>query len=87
VRERGDARVELVTADLISRARAGDGEAFRALTDLHRRGLQVHCYRILGSFQDAEDALQDTLVAACGITRFDKSVLPWVGLPRSLPSR
>jgi RNA polymerase sigma-70 factor (TIGR02960 family) len=53
-----------VTADLISRARAGDGEAFRELTEVHRRELQVHCYRMLGSFQDAEDALQDTLLAA-----------------------
>src|SRR5207302_187911 len=53
-----------VTSDLIARARAGDDEAFRQLTDPFRRELQVHCYRMLGSLQDAEDALQDTLLAA-----------------------
>src|SRR5499426_1957334 len=52
------------TAELISRARAGDGDAFRELIEPHRRELQVHCYRMLGSFQDAEDALQDTLLSA-----------------------
>jgi RNA polymerase sigma-70 factor (ECF subfamily) len=48
----------------MARARAGDGDAFRALTEPHHRELHVHCYRMLGSFQDAQDALQDTLLAA-----------------------
>jgi RNA polymerase sigma-70 factor (TIGR02960 family) len=73
--------VELVTADLMSRARAGDGEAFRALTEPHRRELQVHCYRMLGSFQDAEDALQDTLLTAWqGLAGFEgrASIRTWL---------
>jgi RNA polymerase sigma-70 factor (TIGR02960 family) len=64
VREKDDATVTVVTADLISRARGGDGDAFRELTEPHLREVRVHCYRMLGSFQDAEDALQDTLLSA-----------------------
>jgi RNA polymerase sigma-70 factor (ECF subfamily) len=50
--------------DLITRARAGDEVAFSQLVDPYRRELQVHCYRILGSVQDAEDQVQETLLAA-----------------------
>ena len=65
----------------MGRARSGDDEAFRALTDPHRRELQVHCYRMLGSLQDAEDALQDTLLAAWqGLDGFEgrASIRTWL---------
>src|SRR5215471_3103907 len=81
VREEGNATVRVATADLISRARAGDGDAFRELTEPHRRELQVHCYRMLGSFQDAEDALQDTLLTAWqGLGGFERraSIRTWL---------
>ena len=65
----------------LARARAGDQQAFRELTDPYRRELQLHCYRILGSVQDAEDVLQETLVAAWrGLARFEgrSSLRAWL---------
>jgi RNA polymerase sigma-70 factor (ECF subfamily) len=51
-------------SDALDRARAGDEGAFRDLVEPYRAELQLHCYRILGSVQDAEDQLQETLLAA-----------------------
>src|SRR5580692_7705240 len=72
----------MVTADLLSQARAGDGEAFRELTGRYQRELQVHCYRMLGSFQDAEDTLQETMLAAWqgigGFTEERASLRTWL---------
>lgn len=51
-------------AQLLARAQTGDEAAFEALTESFRAELQVHCYRIVGSLQDAEDLVQETLVAA-----------------------
>jgi RNA polymerase sigma-70 factor (ECF subfamily) len=70
-----------MTTDLIARAQTGDGDAFGQLIDPYRRELQVHCYRILGSVQDAEDALQETLLAAWrGLDGFEgrSSVRTWL---------
>ena len=59
--------------DLLEKARAGNEDAFRDLVEPHRRELQAHCYRMLGSVQDAEDAVQDALLRA------------WKALPRFEP--
>ena len=65
----------------LARARAGDEDAFRELTDPYRRELQLHAYRIVGSMQDAEDLLQETLLAAWrGLAQFQEraSVRAWL---------
>jgi RNA polymerase sigma-70 factor (TIGR02960 family) len=71
----------MVTTTALARARAGDGEAFGELTDPYRRELQVHCYRILGSVADAEDMVQETLLAAWrGLEQFEEraSMRAWL---------
>jgi RNA polymerase sigma-70 factor (ECF subfamily) len=71
----------VVSERLLMRAAQGDEEAFRELTDPHRRELQVHCYRILGSMHDAEDVLQETLLGAWrGLERFEEraSLRAWL---------
>jgi RNA polymerase sigma-70 factor (TIGR02960 family) len=70
-----------VSAELLQRARGGDRDAFAALVEPHRGEIQVHCYRMLGSLQDAEDALQETLLAAwLGLDGFEgrSSVRTWL---------
>jgi RNA polymerase sigma-70 factor (ECF subfamily) len=70
-----------VTHSTLTLARAGDQDAFRALTAPYQRELQIHCYRMLGSLQDAEDALQETLMSAWrGLASFQEraSLRTWL---------
>jgi RNA polymerase sigma-70 factor (ECF subfamily) len=67
--------------ELIDSARAGDERAYDRLVEPHRADLRAHCYRMLGSAHDAEDALQDTLLRAWrGLARFEgrSSLRSWL---------
>ena len=67
--------------NVVERARAGDEQAFAQLTEPYRRELQVHCYRLSGSLTDAEDLVQETLLAAWrGLSGFEgrSSVRAWL---------
>ena len=71
----------MVTTSTLARAQAGDQEAFRELTDPYRAELLRHCYQILGSVQDAEDTVQETLLAAWrGLSNFEgrSSLRAWL---------
>src|SRR6266851_6802 len=72
---------EVDESTLIPALRAGDEQAFQGLTDRYRRELLVHCYRMLGSFHDAEDVLQETLLRAWrGLESFQgrSALRPWL---------
>jgi RNA polymerase sigma-70 factor (TIGR02960 family) len=71
----------LTGSELLTAARRGDQRAFEELVSEHRRGLYAHCYRMLGSVQDAEDALQESLLSAWrGLATFEgrSSVRIWL---------
>jgi RNA polymerase sigma-70 factor (ECF subfamily) len=67
--------------DLLETARGGDEDAFRRLVEPHRNELHAHCYRMLGSLDDAEDAVQDALLRAWrGLAGFEgrSSLRSWL---------
>ena len=79
----GDAQVD---TGLIEAARSGDQDAFHRLVEPYRRELHQHCYRILGSVADAEDAMQETLLAAWrGLARFEGRASIRLVCPRDAP--
>jgi RNA polymerase sigma-70 factor (ECF subfamily) len=77
----GGAKIAGVTVELVEKARNGDELAFGELVGPFRRELQVHCYRMLGSVHDAEDAVQETMLAAWqGLAGFEQraSIRTWL---------
>jgi RNA polymerase sigma-70 factor (ECF subfamily) len=67
--------------ELLERARSGSEDAYRRLVEPHRSELHAHCYRMLGSVQDAEDALQEALIRAWkGLSKFEgrSSLRSWL---------
>src|SRR6187431_2836355 len=80
MRSTDETSVTIVDRSLVDRARAGDDTAFEQLVAPYRRELLVHCYRSLGSLQDAEDVLQEVLVSAWrALDRFDgRSLRAWL---------
>ena len=70
-----------MSVDLLHRARSGDREAFAELVEPYRTELHLLCYRMLGSLQDAEDTLQEVLLAAwMGLEGFEgrSSLRTWL---------
>jgi RNA polymerase sigma-70 factor (TIGR02960 family) len=77
-----------MTDALVERARAGDAEAFRALVEPYRRELHLHCYRLLGSLVDADDVLQEVMLAAWrGLATYEERAAPRTWLYRIATNR
>src|SRR5215467_6015203 len=77
----GECEDRQVSEELLEQVRRGRETAFAELTDGYRAELQLHCYRIVGSMQDAEDLVQETLLAAWrGLDGFEgrASVRTWL---------